>query len=140
MKLISQLALAAALLLVGGAAQAEKLKVGFIYTTLPVVHFPSVLKIKTLDGIAPRPELKLESGTQEVEAEVTFRYGENLVRAARPGQRFFSLKGRRLIALPPEEIHRAIEHGLFIVCYRPCHNAHVEGVCGVILFYRTVVP
>ncbi len=79
-------------------------------TTLPEAHFPSALKIKNVTGIEPRPELKLESGPQEVDAEVTFRYGDNLVRAARPGKRFFSLKNRRLIVRNLEsEGARAVE-------------------------------
>ena len=66
-------------------------------TTLPPIHFPGSLKILRIDGLDPRPELKLESGPQEVTAEVAFRYGEDLVRAARPGSRFFSMKNRKLI-------------------------------------------
>jgi SNF2 family DNA or RNA helicase len=66
-------------------------------TTLPPIHFPGSLKITRIDGLDPRPELKLESGPQEVTAEVAFRYGEDLVRAARPGSRFFSMKNRKLI-------------------------------------------
>ena len=66
-------------------------------TTLPPIHFPGQLKIARIEGLAPRPELKLESGPQEVAAEVAFRYGEDLVRAARPGSRFFSMRNRRLI-------------------------------------------
>lgn len=89
---------------------ASLLKIFERSTTLPDIHFPSVLKIKKLDGIEPRPELKLESGPQEVDAEVTFRYGENLVRGARPGKRFFSLKNRRLIGRNLDaEAERAVE-------------------------------
>ncbi|HVR75685.1 MAG TPA: SNF2-related protein, partial [Planctomycetota bacterium] len=71
-------------------------------TTLPPIHFPGTLKITRIDGLDPRPELKLESGSQEVTAEVTFRYGEDLVRAARPGNRFFSMKNRRLVVRNPQ--------------------------------------
>ncbi len=89
---------------------ASLLKIFERSTTLPEVHFPSVLKVRKLEGIEPRPELKLESGTQEVDAEVTFRYGENLVRGARPGKRFFSLKNRRLIRRDiGSEAERAVE-------------------------------
>ena len=66
-------------------------------TTLPPIHFPTSLKVTRSEGSEPRPELKLESGPQEVTGEVTFRYGDDVVRAARPGRRFFSLKSRRLI-------------------------------------------
>ena len=66
-------------------------------TTLPPIHFPGQLKIARIEGLDPRPELKLESGPQEVTAEVAFRYGEDLVRAARPGSRFFSMRNRKLI-------------------------------------------
>jgi len=66
-------------------------------TTLPPIHFPGTLKIQRIEGLEPRPELKLESGPQEVTAEVAFRYGEDLVRAARPGTRFFSMKNKKLM-------------------------------------------
>ncbi len=66
-------------------------------TTLPPIHFPGTLKITRIEGLDPRPELKLESGPQEVTAEVAFRYGEDLVRAARPGSRFFSMRNKKLI-------------------------------------------
>ena len=66
-------------------------------TTLPPIHFPGTLKVERIEGLKPRPELKLESGPQEVSAEVAFRYGEDLVRAARPGNRFFSMKNKKLM-------------------------------------------
>ncbi|MGQ9591534.1 MAG: DEAD/DEAH box helicase, partial [Planctomycetota bacterium] len=66
-------------------------------TTLPPMHIPSSLKIQKLEGLQPMPELHLDSGQQEVSAEVTFRYGEDSVRGARAGKRFFSLKTRHLI-------------------------------------------
>jgi len=76
-------------------------------TTLPTIHFPGQLKITRIEGLDPRPELKLESGPQEVTAEVAFRYGEDLVRAARPGNRFFSMRNRKLIVrnLEAEGLH-----------------------------------
>jgi superfamily II DNA or RNA helicase len=84
-------------------------------TTLPPVHFPSSLKVTRLEGYLPRPELKLESGPQEVTGEVTFRYGEDVVRAARPGKRFFSLKNRRLIErdlkVEAEHAVELLQHG-----------------------------
>jgi len=76
-------------------------------TTLPPIHFPGSLKIRRVEGLDPRPELKLESGPQEVAGEVAFRYGEDLVRAARPGSRFFSMKNRKLVVrnLDVEQSH-----------------------------------
>jgi superfamily II DNA or RNA helicase len=66
-------------------------------TTLPRLHVPATLGVTTIEGELPRPELKLESGPQEVVGEVSFRYGDDLVRAARPGKCFFSTRTSTLI-------------------------------------------
>ena len=66
-------------------------------TTLPRIHAPAVLDIQTVDKIVPQPELKLDSGPQEAVGEVSFRYGEDVVRAARPGRCFFSSKTSHLV-------------------------------------------
>jgi superfamily II DNA or RNA helicase len=62
-------------------------------TTLPPIWAPQNLGIGIVRGARPRPELKLDSGPQEVVGEVSFRYGdEDIVRAARPGRCFFSTR------------------------------------------------
>ena len=62
-------------------------------TTLPPLKAPANLDIGLVRGQPPRPELKLDSGPQEVVGEVSFRYGEvDSVRAARPGRCFFSTR------------------------------------------------
>ncbi|MBN1441366.1 MAG: DEAD/DEAH box helicase [Planctomycetes bacterium] len=66
-------------------------------TTLPPLQAPAMLNIVTVDNLYPQPELKLDSGPQEAVGEVSFRYGEDLVRAARPGRCFFSPRTNHLI-------------------------------------------
>jgi len=62
-------------------------------TTLPSLRAPVNLGIGVVRDEPPRPELKLDSGPQEVVGEVSFRYGEvDVVRAARPGRCFFSAR------------------------------------------------
>jgi superfamily II DNA or RNA helicase len=62
-------------------------------TTLPPIWGPANLGIRVVRDQRPRPELKLDSGPQEVIGEVSFRYGEeDVVRAARPGRCFFSMR------------------------------------------------
>jgi len=62
-------------------------------TTLPPISAPANLDLRVVRGERPRPELRLDSGPQEVIGEVSFRYGEeDVVRAARPGRCFFSTR------------------------------------------------
>lgn len=66
-------------------------------TTLPKISSPAVLNVKTVHDLRPQPELRLESGPEDAVGEVNFRYGDDVVRAARPGSCFFSSKTGHLV-------------------------------------------
>lgn len=67
-------------------------------TTLPPLLAPANLGIGLVRDKKPRPELKLDSGPQEVVGEVSFHYGDvDIVRAARPGRCFFSSRTRNVV-------------------------------------------
>ena len=67
-------------------------------TTLPPLRTPPNLGIGLVKNARPRPELKLDSGSQDIVGEVSFRYGEvDSVRAARPGRCFFSSRTKNVV-------------------------------------------
>ncbi len=79
-------------------------------TTLPPLWAPQNLGVEVVRDERPRPELKLDSGPQEVVGEVSFRYGkDDIVRAARPGRCFFSTRTLNVVIRDLEtESERAV--------------------------------